>query len=79
MECGVDKRHDIEHVQATEMGLCECLFEIQSKICLHFPFWDVQQVTQAGEMLILTFGLQLAYASRNSPIKGVKSILPSQK
>lgn len=30
-----------------------------------------QQVTQAGEMLILTFGIQLAYASRNSPIKGV--------
>jgi G protein-coupled receptor 158 len=31
----------------------------------------IQQVTQAGEMLILTFGIQLAYASRNSPIKGV--------
>lgn len=34
-----------------------------------------QQVTQAGEMLILTFGIQLAYASRNSPIKGVSFVI----
>ncbi|KAG5676872.1 hypothetical protein PVAND_006678 [Polypedilum vanderplanki] len=35
--------------------------------------WDY--VTQAGEMLILTFGIQLAYASRNSPIKGERQYL----
>lgn len=27
---------------------------------------DVQQVTQAGEILVLSFGLQLAFASRNA-------------
>lgn len=30
------------------------------------PIRHKQQVTQAGEMLILTFGIQLAYASRNA-------------
>ncbi|KAL7043975.1 hypothetical protein ACKWTF_001723 [Chironomus riparius] len=35
--------------------------------------WDY--VTQAGEMLILIFGIQLAYASRNSPIKGERQYL----
>lgn len=73
---------NVELTNVTTSNMCKPLkwdyvsfFFHQSEFNLKCPLLCVglswQQVTQAGEMLILTFGIQLAYASRNSPIKGV--------
>lgn len=51
--------------------LSDLIWSIASLFSFRVGWIFLQQVTQAGEMLILTFGIQLAYASRNSPIKGV--------